>query len=389
MTEQTTLIKPTDLSLPPFTISKNITADAKKLRTTYDITPNAPFYQKEFGFYCLDTWKDQGMTDETWKKFGYDGWASQSLGGNGWCEMEFHPCFDTVVIEDRGEYELVQDFAGRHVLYFKNRRNGFMPEYVDHPVKDFDTWEKNVKWRMQTNTPERIEALKKGVITAINAQNNGCRIVQAVGGGYMYLRSLMGPLELTYMFYDDPELIHACMKQWFEIIDAACAFNQQYLTYDEVFFAEDICYKTGSLISPDMIKEFLFPYYQQLIENCKKRQLDKSRKLFIQLDTDGFCDPVIPLYRQLGFNMFSPFEVASDCDVVRTGQQYPDIVISGGVDKRVLAQGPQAIDNMIKNVFEPMYKRGGFIPTCDHGVPEEVSLENYLYFRKRALEFSK
>ena len=34
--------------------------------------------------------------------------------------------------------------------------------------------------------------------------------------------------------------------------------------------------------------------------------------------------------------------------------QYPDLRISGGVDKRVLAQGPEAIDRMIDRIFPVM-----------------------------------
>ena len=83
----------------------------------------------------------------------------------------------------------------------------------------------------------------------------------------------------------------------------------------------------------------------------------------------------------------SPFEVASGCDVVKVSQDYPWLRISGGVDKRILAQGPEAIDRMIDAIFPVMQKRGGYLPTCDHGVPEEVSLQNYLHFRKRCLEF--
>ena len=78
---------------------------------------------------------------------------------------------------------------------------------------------------------------------------------------------------------------------------------------------------------------------------------------------------------------------SSDCDVVRTGMQYPDLRMLGGVDKRVLAMGPEAIDEMVNRIFPVMKKRGGYIPTCDHGVPEEVSLKNYLHYRKRCLEF--
>jgi len=84
----------------------------------------------------------------------------------------------------------------------------------------------------------------------------------------------------------------------------------------------------------------------------------------------------------------SPFEVASGCDVVEIGKQYPNLVMSGGIDKRILAQGKKEIDAMVDRIFPIMQARGGYIPTCDHGVPEEVPYENYLHYRQRALEFA-
>jgi len=83
----------------------------------------------------------------------------------------------------------------------------------------------------------------------------------------------------------------------------------------------------------------------------------------------------------------SPFEVASDCDVVEVGEKYPDLLIRGGIDKRVLASGRDAIDRMIDNIMPTMKKRGGYIPVCDHGVPEEVPFEDYMYFRTKMLQF--
>lgn len=82
----------------------------------------------------------------------------------------------------------------------------------------------------------------------------------------------------------------------------------------------------------------------------------------------------------------SPFEVVAGCDVVAVGRKYPDLVIRGGIDKRVLARGKRAIDRYVERVLPPMRRRGGYIPTCDHGVPEEVFYEDYLYYRKRCVE---
>ena len=63
------------------------------------------------------------------------------------------------------------------------------------------------------------------------------------------------------------------------------------------------------------------------------------------------------------------------------------MLISGGIDKRILAQGKEAIDRELDRIMPVMKARGGYIPTCDHGVPEEVSFENYLYYRKRIQEY--
>ena len=177
------------------------------------------------------------------------------------------------------------------------------------------------------------------------------------------------------------------MRAWFELADAVIARHQAHVTLDEFFLAEDICYKGGPLISPEMMKAFLFPYYQQLVANIKARQLDRSRHLYVQVDTDGFADPVIPLYREaIGLDVMSPFEVAAGCDVVRTARAYPDLAIFGGIDKRVLAQGRDAIDAMLERIIPVMRARGGYIPTCDHGVPAEVPYADYLYYRRRVVE---
>lgn len=83
----------------------------------------------------------------------------------------------------------------------------------------------------------------------------------------------------------------------------------------------------------------------------------------------------------------SPFEVASGCDVVAIGKRYPDLILRKGIDKRVLAAGRAAIDAMVDRIFPAMKARGGWIPCCDHAVPVEVPLADYLHYRRRCGEF--
>lgn len=356
-----------------------------------EMKPGAPIYQREFGYYCLEKWqREEGLSPDAdlSELFGFDAPAQVMLHGLGGCEAEFEPRFEETVLEERGPYEVVRDFAGRHVLCFRGRRNGFMPEYIDHPVKDMRTWTENCKWRMDPATPERIRKLEAELPQIVEKAKQGFVVEQYIVGGYMYLRSLIGPERLLYTFYDDPELIHACMQSWFELADSVLEFHQRHISIDRLLLDEDICFNHGSLISPDMIKEFLMPYYQQLIANARARRLDKSRRLVYHIASDGFCDPVMGLYAQAGMGMMSPFEVAAGSDVVRTGREYPELLISGGLDKREMARGRDAIDRMVDSILPAMQARGGYIPTCDHGVPEEVSLEDYMYLRKRLLEFA-
>ena len=364
---------------------------ARKIRDYYARVPGAPFYQKEFGFYCLDRWKEQGMPQDVphAELFGYDKPGIVGLSGLGWCEAPFVPLFEEEVLEDRGDHELARDTAGRHVLFFKGRRNGFMPEYVDHPVKDRATWRGECAWRLDPGSPERKAAIERTIPGVVEAARRGLFVSQHLIGGYMYLRSLMGPEAVLYMFYDQPDLVHECMTAWFDVADSVIASHQRHVTLDELYIAEDICYNHGPLISPDMMREFLLPYYGRLLENAKRRQIDRERHLYFQVDTDGFADPVIPVYRELGLDVMSPFEVAAGCDVVRAGKEFPYLAISGGVDKRVLAKDNAAIDEMVDSIFPVMRERGGFLPTCDHGVPEEVPYTNYLHYRKRCLEFAE
>ena len=366
-----------------------ISADAlKKTLDFYTMKPGAKILQREFGYFSIDRWVKEGHIKD-WndlvQQWGQDDTGVFTFGDLGWCEAAFIPAFEEKVLEDRGEYELVQDFAGREVLCFKGRRSGFMPEYVGHPVTDKNSWERNVKWRLDPTSPERQPSAST-IAAAKEMAAAGGIICQGLVGGYMYLRSLVGPEGVLYMFYDDPELVHEMMEAWFNLADSVIAKHQAYAQLDELYLAEDICYNHGPLISPDMMREFLFPYYQQLISNIKARQPEKGLP-FLQIDTDGDCRPVIPVYQELGVNYFSPFEVASGCDVVELRKQYPELLMRGGIDKRELAKGKDAIDRMVDRIMPFMTERGGFMPMCDHGVPEEVDFEDYMYFRARLREF--
>jgi uroporphyrinogen decarboxylase len=255
-----------------------------------------------------------------------------------------------------------------------------MPDYLRHPVTSEADWEE-VAARLDPADPRRYEKTEENCFKAQEARGKDARWVkQGMVGGYMYLRALMGPEEVLYAFVDQPALIQAMMRRWAALMDEGLARIQRHIELDQIAIGEDICYNHGPLISFEMIRQFLLPFYREVVGKARARQ---RRTLHFLVDTDGFADPVIPLYLEAGMTAMLPFEVASGCDVVRTGRQYPGLVILGGIDKRLLAQGKAAIEAHLQAILPAMVRRGGYIPTCDHGVPDNVSFQDYLYYRER------
>jgi hypothetical protein len=72
---------------------EKMSPSARKLRDTYARVPNASLFQREFGYYCLERWGEQGMPQGVPldKLFHYDPPGNHTLGQLGWCEAAFDP----------------------------------------------------------------------------------------------------------------------------------------------------------------------------------------------------------------------------------------------------------------------------------------------------------
>ena len=101
-----------------------------------------------------------------------------------------------------------------------------------------------------------------------------------------------------------------------------------------------MAYCAGPLISPKMFRQFMIPRYRRITDLARSRGIDT-----IFVDSDGDVSQLIPLWLAAGVNGVYPMEVAAGMDVVALRRQYgKDLLMTGGIDKRVLAQDRRAID---------------------------------------------
>jgi uroporphyrinogen decarboxylase len=370
----------------------------ERMRRMYEGGPVDHLVRQEFGFFSqtLARFEREGAPPDALRDgkagprfsefFGFDPgvWMGQAVD-LGWCEAPVVPRYQEKVLRTQGGHEVVQDWVGRHCVFPIGQRQQVMPTYVKHAVASREDWERHVRPHLDPDTPDRWEGYAEKVARDRAILARGERLHSAgVVGGYMYLRSLVGPTELLYLVYDAPDLVHAMMEAWRALMVAGLKRVQADVgPFFRLYFGEDICYNHGPLISPAMIREFLMPYYRDLYEELRAGQRER---LHFEIDTDGDCRPVIPVYREVGVDAMNPFEVAAGCDVVEIGRRWPDLAMRGGIDKRVLAAGPEAIDRTLQRILPPMLARGRYFPCSDHSVPDDVSLANYLHYRRRVME---
>jgi len=248
-----------------------------------------------------------------------------------------------------------------------------MPTFLDWPVKDRATWNEYKK-RLDPSTPGRWPTDWDWYVDKMNSRPEPISL--EVGGFYGYLREMIGSERILYMFYDDPDLIEDMMEQMLYLETEVIKRTLKDIKVQEVTFWEDMCYKTGPLISPDMVRKFMMPRYKKITDLVHSYGVD-----VIFLDSDGNIEKLIPLWLESGINYIWPFEVAAGNDAVAIRKKYgKDIIIGGTIDKRALLKGKEAIREEVMSKVPFLLEQGGYFPSVDHVVPPDVTFENYCYF---------
>lgn len=290
------------------------------------------------------------------------------------------PQFEGKVIEKRADSQIVQDWKGNICEIGLE----FTPEYLNAgidfvtrrwikcPVENRADWAE-MKKRYNPADPARLPADPAGQGDLMLRRGNP--VVFHFSGPYWQLREWLGFELLSMMFYDDPDFVLEMIVFWQDYIGALMQNAFKYCVPDMVHISEDMAYKGYSMLSPAMCREFLLPVWQKWGEIIRANNIP-----LYAVDSDGFIGELIPLWIEAGVNACDPVEVAAGNDIVEFRKRFGrNMAYRGGVDKRAIAKGGQAIENEIRRI-EPVIRDGGFIPGCDHGVPHDVSWPDYVNY---------
>jgi len=282
------------------------------------------------------------------------------------------PSYRPKLIEEDDRTRTVINGAGQTVKFLKED-SGNMPMFMDWPVKDRASWNE-YRHRLDPHTPERWPDDWDAVVKRVS--NLDVPVGLQIGGFYGFLREWVGTERILYMFYDDPGLIEEMMDQMLYMETEIIKRVTKDIKVDIALYWEDMCYRAGPLISPDMVRKYMVPRYKKVTELLREKGVE-----FIYLDCDGKIDALIPLWLECGINYMWPLEVAAGNDAVALRKQYgKELVLAGAIDKRALAKGKDAIKEEVYSKVPFLLEQGGYLPSTDHAVPPDVSLEDYQYY---------
>ncbi|NMA94572.1 MAG: hypothetical protein GX974_00855 [Clostridiales bacterium] len=220
-------------------------------------------------------------------------------------------------------------------------------------------------------TDDIIENAKKRAMELKERHDDGKIIIRLwLDGFFWFPRTLFGIENHLYAFYDYPELMHKINEELSDFNIRMIEELSEILVPDMVGFAEDMSYNHGPMLSYDLFKEFLVPYYQKVNPYIKERGI----KIFV--DSDGDVTNMIPWLLEAGIEGVFPLEKQAGVDIVKLREDYPTLLMMGGYDKMVMSKGREAMEREFERLF-PVMKSGGYIPSVDHQTPPEVSLDNY------------
>lgn len=316
------------------------------------------------------------------RKMGWNEWFGLDAGFRtiDGIKLGFDPAFTPEVIGEKGDKILMRDEYG--IVLEKGKNFSAIPHFISFPVETREDWEKLKEERLQIDLESRVPAAWMEKADELNSCEEAIRIGVYPYGLFGTLRDLMGVENFMCMFYEDPEMIKDMMSTLTDIWLAVYEKVSQKVKIHHVHMWEDMSGKNGSLISPAFVDEFMVPNYQRIAAFCKEKGIE-----IFSVDTDGRVDDLIPLFIKSGMNFMLPFEVQAGCDIVKFGEQYPELNILGGIDKRAIGRGKEAIDKELKRI-EPMFDRGRFFPSLDHAVPPEISYNDAVYFYNSLMEMA-
>lgn len=335
-------------------------------------TPDRVPYWEVIGYWdeTFARWRSEGMPEdaEAGAFFGLDrgGWEKLDV------DLGLDPAFPLEVVAEGDGYTIEQ--SGNGVWSRKLAGSRESSQFVRFPVRSRTDWD-GYRRRLDPSSPGRRAG--PGPARAREIADRTWPLAVSAGSIYGWLRDWMGLEGISLALHDDEAWVDRMMEDVADFIIATLGpALERHPGVDYAVFWEDMCYKGGSLVSPDHVRRLAVPRWRRITDLLRRHGIET-----ILVDCDGNHDELVPLWLEAGINGVFPLEAAAGEDPVALRRRYGKaLLLVGGIDKRALAREPRDIEREVLGKAPFLLERGGWIPSVDHAVPPDVPLDNYRYY---------
>jgi len=341
-----------------------------------------------FGYWneLLLEWAEQGKIPSELAHGCYDG-SAQELELDKLIGWDFNwyrtagsetsglrPCFEPKVLEELPDgTQRVQNWMG----LIERVKPGVhsIPSEDDYLLKDREAFETFYKPKM-LYTPERINLEQYRHFNETRPMDVpvGLHLGSVLGD----IRNMTSVLGMSYLIYDEDEELFADIVDTYAEMQYRCAeaILATGAKFDFAHYWEDICFKNGPLLSPDIFEEICAKHYKKRNDLCHRYGID-----IISLDCDGVTEKLLPVWFANGVNTMFPIEVGVWGDQFEPARKRYGTEMRGvgGMDKTVLREDKAAVDAEIERM-KRLASLGGFIPCPDHRLMPGTKFELVQYY---------
>jgi len=210
-------------------------------------------------------------------------------------------------------------------------------------------------------------------------------IIGQYGDIYTTVWEMMGFENFSMLMYEDPDLIKAMFEKIGGLIMSMFETMADMEQVKVLWYSDDIAYSSGLMVSPDFIRENLFPYLRRIGKLAKKRNIP-----FIY-HSDGVLYDVMPdLIEDIGITSLHPVEPIS-MDMAELKDRVGDkLCLCGGIDVDQLCRAtPDEIRDLTRKFIAIAKGKGGWCAGSSNSIPEYVKPENYLAMIETVLKEGK
>jgi uroporphyrinogen decarboxylase len=189
-----------------------------------------------------------------------------------------------------------------------------------------------------------------------------------------HISFLMGYETMCFALYEQRDLVAAIRDRLEALYSAAVDAMLQHERVRMIFGSDDMGFKTGPLMSPNDLREFVFPGHRKLAQASHK-----AGRLYL-LHSCGNLQTVMPeLIHDVGIDAKHSFEDTIESVITAKEEYGREIALLGGIDLDFLCRSTEEqVRQRVRKTLERCMPGGGYCLGTGNSVANYIPIPNYL-----------